>query len=404
MSRFRLLAQCPPGIEPLLAGELAELGVKGTKVRGGVEWSGGWGSMMTANLHLRTASRVLVEVGRFGARALGELERKGAELDWGRVHGAAEAGPGAQGVRFRISSSRSRIYHEGAIEERLRRAAGLPPSPESPEDAEGPPPLVVVRVHRDEVTVRLDTSGAHLHRRGYRTHVGRAPLRETLAAALLLARPRGSGGPPPAALPLLDPFCGAGTVAIEGALLARRIPPGLAGADRAPRHYAFLDWPDLPAGSWSGLVATAREGILPAAPAPIVASDRDAEVVEAAAANARRAGVETELVLSRAPLSRAHLALPGGAGAPRDAGWLVTNPPYGARLGDRRALRALYRALGRAVRPGGSFEGWGLLYLSGDPVLDAETGLEPEPRFATTHGGLRVRAMAWRDAGGGGSA
>jgi putative N6-adenine-specific DNA methylase len=388
---FRILAQVPPGLEGLLAAELAELGIRGQTRVGGIEWEGGWDDLLRANLHLRTASRVLVELGRFRARALGELERKAAELPWERVHAAA--GPGA-GIRLRVSASRSRLYHEGAIEERLRRAGGLPdaPPPRPEEDPAPEVPLLVVRVHRDEVTLRLDTSGAHLHRRGYRTHVGAAPLRETLAAALLLALPEAAR-----TLPLLDPFAGSGTIAIEGALRARRIPPGLASADRAPRSYAFQAWEGFPEARWTALVEEARAGILPRAPAPILASDRDAQVLGAAEANLARAGVEADVslavaALSRAPLSRAPLSRAPLPDAP--PGWVVTNPPYGTRLGDRRGLRSLYAALGRAFREEGRFAGWGLLLLSGDPVLEGATGLALEERFATSHGGLRVRAVA----------
>jgi putative N6-adenine-specific DNA methylase len=384
---FRLMAQCPPGLEPLLLAELRALGIRATALQGGASWTGGWGDLMAANLHLRVASRVLVELGTFGARALGELERKGAALPWDRV-------PRTAGARFRVSSSRSRLYHEGAIEERLRNAGDLP----APAPSEDPgAPLVVVRVHRDKVTVRLDTSGEHLHRRGYRLHVGVAPLRETLAAALLLAGPMSDGSAPP----VVDPFCGSGTVAIEAALLARRIAPGLAMADRTPRHFAFRDWPDVPEEAWDAAVETARAVILPGLPATsaIFGSDRDAAVLDAAAANAERAGVLEDLHLATATLSKA----PGpeeaaAAGAP--PGWLVTNPPYGGRLGDRRRLRALYDSLGRAFQPGGRFAaGWSLLYLSGDPVLDTATGLPLEERFATSHGGLRVRAVAMEGAG-----
>ncbi|TVP46075.1 MAG: hypothetical protein EA350_07665 [Gemmatimonadales bacterium] len=408
---FRLMAQCPPGLEPLLVSELKGLGIRATALQGGASWTGGWSDLMAANLHLRVASRVLVELGTFGARALGELERKGGALPWDRVPRAAPA-------RFRVSSSRSRLYHEGAIEERLRNAGDLPAPAESAgigdvvgargdadlDAGDGTPdaggPLVVVRVHRDKVTVRLDTSGEHLHRRGYRLHVGVAPLRETLASALLLAGPM-SDSPSAAPPPVVDPFCGSGTVAIEAALLARRIAPGLALADRTPRHFAFRDWPDFPQAAWELEVEAARADILPELPGrtAIFGSDRDAGVLEAAAANAERAGVLEDLHLATATLSKA----PGpeelaSAGVP--PGWLVTNPPYGGRLGDRRRLRALYTSLGRAFGPGGRFAaGWSLLYFSGDPVLDAATGLPLEERFATSHGGLRVRAVAMEGAG-----
>lgn len=448
---FRLMAPCPPGLEPLLLAELKGLGIRATALHGGAIWTGGWPDLMRANLHLRVASRVLVELGTFRARALGELERKGADLPWDRVPRNAVA-------RFRVSASRSRLYHEGAIEERLRRAGDLPPETleptppsvgderrEEPGDSEGHAggPLLVVRVHRDEVTVRLDTSGEHLHRRGYRRHVGTAPLRETLAAALLLAgpfAPATSGRAPhegagaaigigigigtaigtaigtgteiaptdgkeetvgPAAV--VDPFCGAGTVAIEAALLARRIPPGLATAERRPRDFAFLGWPDLPTSSWTEEVEAARARILPPGEdLPLLyGSDRDAGVIEAARANAEAAGVAGDLHLAVAPLSRAPLPLlPSSMGASSEGrasvgGWVVTNPPYGGRLGDRRRLRPLYASLGRAFLPGGRLsQGWSLIYLSGDPVLDAVTGLPLEARFASTNGGLPVRAVA----------
>ncbi len=369
-------------------------------------WKGGWEELMAANLHLRTASRVLVEVGRFGARALGELERKAGKVAWDRVHAAVARG-GAAGdetgeapVRFRISASRSRLYHEGAIEERLRKGADLPEALDA--DDEAPQTLVVVRVHRDEVVIRLDTSGEHLHRRGYRTHVGAAPLRETLAAALLLARGETPASPeaasatpeaPPAPTTpaaLLDPFCGSGTLPIEGALLARRIPPGLAqidsGGARTPRDFAFLRWPDLPREGWEAMVEEARSGILPQAPVPLHGSDRDPAILEAARENALRAGVAADITWASAPFSQAPL--------PPLPAWVVTNPPFGGRLGQRRRLRALYGAMGSAFRDGGPFQGASLLYLSGDPVLDQATGLPLEPRWETTHGGLRVRAMA----------
>jgi putative N6-adenine-specific DNA methylase len=395
MTSFSLLAQCAPGLEPLLAAELRARGVTGTAIQGGVTWNGGWDTLLVANLHLRTASRVLVEVGRFRARALGELERKAGEVDWERVHAAVEGGAAASEnpsprVRFRVSASRSRLYHERAIEERLRRAADLPPDPPSPGGSETDEagPLLVVRVHRDEVILRLDASGDHLHRRGYRTHVGIAPLRETLAAALLQARDGWGDVPGAEAAPLVDPFCGSGTLVIEAALLARRIPPGMASPGYTARDFACLHWPDRPEGLWESILARARATILPGAPAPLLGSDRDAGVIDAAASNALRAGVADDVTFSTNTLSRVPPADPTLA-----PGWVVTNPPYGSRLGERKRLRPLYAALGRTVKPGGPFEGWGLAWYSADPVLDQATGLNPSVRFETTNGGLRVRAV-----------
>lgn len=391
---FRILAQCTPGLEPILSLELEGLGVPVAlqqEIAGGRVWRGDWRSVLAANLHLRVASRILIEIGAFGARALGELTRKArVEVDWERVHQAAHAD--ASRIRFRISASRSRLYHEGAIEARLREAAGLPPAPPSvdvDEDPHRPPVLVVVRVHRDKVTLRLDTSGAHLHQRGYRLHVGAAPLRETLAAALLLQGPFRVDGEPTLA-GIVDPFCGSGTLPIEAALLARKIPPGMASADLSPRSFACLSWPDRPHGVWEALVAEARSRVLSGADLPvrIHGSDRDDAAVQAAHANAERAGVTEDVALATASLSRAP--------RPDSPGWLVTNPPFGTRLGGRASLRPLYASLGRSLLPGGRWAGWSLLYLSADPVLDKVTGLPLDTRMTTRHGGLAVRAMAFR--------
>ncbi|MEX2527874.1 MAG: FAD-linked oxidase C-terminal domain-containing protein [Gemmatimonadota bacterium] len=377
---FRLLAQCPLGLEEYLLQELQALAIQATPLEGGAEWEGGWFDIMRANLHLRVASRVLVEVGQFPARALGELERKAGALPWEMVHALSGAG-----VRFRVSASRSRLYHEKAIEERLRRAGGeLPvPDPELPEEET---PLLVARMHRDLFTLRLDTSGAHLHRRGYRLHVGEAPLRETLASALLMARGTDAGGEGGS---LLDPFCGSGTLAVEEALRARGIPPGLSAANREPRAYAFTTWPDFPEEEWKELLTGVRSTILPKAPHPIFASDRDARVVEAAWENMLRAGVEADVDLVVSALSRA--PVPSG-----EPGWVVTNPPFGGRLGNVGRLKSLYGSLGQSLRPGGRLEGWGLVMLSGNPQLTRALRLPVAEGFSTSHGGLRVQAVAMK--------
>jgi putative N6-adenine-specific DNA methylase len=384
---FRCLAQCPPGIEPVLARELEGLEVEGRQVQGGVEWEGGWLPLIRANLELRVAGRVLVTVGEFRARALGELERKAEAVAWDE---RLPPGP----VRFRVSTSRSRLNHARAVAERLQRASGREPPPEAeapdgdPEEVGDPTGsgmegvLVLARIHRDQVTLRLDASGAHLHRRGYRSRVGTAPLRETLAAAALLA----SGWN--REQPLADPFCGAGTIPLEAALMARRIPPGLAGADRVPRPWAFEGWPGFPEDLLAEVVGRARENILPRARAPIVGSDRDGRVLAAAQANAEAAGVSEDVTFGEAPATRA--PLPEGP----EPGWIVTNPPYGVRLGERRGLRKLYRALGQACR--GPWQGWNLALLSGDPVLTRELGLSLEEGFRTRHGGREVRLEVLR--------
>jgi putative N6-adenine-specific DNA methylase len=375
-----LFAATAPGLEPIAAGELRRLGIAGAAEDGGVFWEGGLPDLYAASLHLRTASRVLVRAAAFRARSFHELERHADRVPWERFV------PTGGAVRLRVTSRKSRLYHEGAIAERLLRAverrvgavdAGGERDRDGDAEAEAEAQLFVVRFVRDAATISADASGALLHRRGYRQALAKAPLRETLAAAMLLA----SGWREDA--PLLDPMCGSGTIPIEAALLARRIPPGLAGRDRAPRDFAFLRWPGFDAERWAETVERARDAILPAATAPIVASDRDAGAVEAARANAARAGVEGDVELLARPLSALE--------APAAPGWLVTNPPYGLRVGESAPLRNLYAALGRVAR--GRLRGWTVALLSADRAMERQTGLRLTEALRTRNGGIPVRLM-----------
>ena len=381
----------------MAAAELAALGVPRQAMRlepGGVAWRGDARSLYAANLRLRTASRVLVRVATFRATAFWELERRARPLAWERWLAAGSA------VQVRATCRKSRLYHSDAVAQRVleamaHRVSGVTGVAVAGDDAEGSEPragegdepgddgaqLVVARIARDEVTLSVDASGALLHRRGYRQAIARAPLRETIAAAMLLAV--GWDG----STPLVDPFCGSGTIAIEGALLARRIAPGLARADRSG-GFAFLHWPELDARAWREEVEAARADVRPGAEVPIVGSDRDAGAITAAGENAARAGVAADVTFERRALSDA--APPDGAGA----GLLVTNPPYGVRVGDQAAVRDLWARLGQVARE--RFGGWTAALLSPDPALDRQTRLSLTERFHTRNGGIPVRFVTGR--------
>ena len=382
-------ATCAPGLEPLLLAELRALRVAGARQEeGGVAFGGGDRALYSANLHLRTASRVLVRVATFHADSFAELERRADKVEWERwVAGDVP-------VDFRVTCRKSRLYHSDAVAERLLRsaarkvgvdvkaafaaAAALVVEGEEDDDehaAPGASQLFVVRLVRDELTLSADASGALLHRRGYRQAVGKAPLRETLAAAMLL----GSGWTP--GQPLLDPMCGAGTIAIEAALLARNVAPGLSRATGGV-GFAFERWPGFDAALWERLVGEARATVKDAAPAPILASDRDAGAIGAARANAERAGVLGDITFAERALSSLP-PVPAG-------GWLVTNPPYGARVGERGPLRALYARIGQVVA---GLDGWSLALLSADAVLEGQVGLPLEERWRTSNGGIPVRLL-----------
>lgn len=316
--------------------------------------------MMRANLWLRTASRVLVRFATFRASAFYELERHAKRLSWD------EFVPRGRSVEFRVTTHKSRLYHSDAIAERLYAASGSAP----PDAGEKEAQLFVVRVVRDEFVVSVDASGDLLHRRGYRAEAGKAPLRETLAAALLL----GAGWAGDVAL--LDPLCGSGTIPIEAALLARHIAPGMA------RPFAFMKWPAFDAGTWDDLLAAAAEQILPRAPVPISGSDRDRGAIAASLANARRAGVEGDIVFETRAIS--------AIDPPGTTGLLATNPPYGVRVGDRKRLRDLYARLGQIA---GRHPGWAVAMYVSHPDFGAATGLPLRPLFSTSNGGIRVSAM-----------
>ena len=362
-------AVAAPGLESLVGDELRSLAALhplevDQPEAGGVTFHTDRRGLYAANLHLRIASRVLVRVGAFHASAFHELERHAVRLPW-----ADFVEPG-RAVEFRVTSRKSRLYHQDAVAERLA-AAVAPLAGTSAADA---PQEFVVRLFRDECTVSADASGELLHRRGYRLAVAKAPLRETLAAAMLA----GAGWAGTA--PLIDPMCGSGTIPIEAALLARQVPPGL------HRGFAFERWPGFERAAWEEVLAVARSRILPHAAVPILGSDRDAGAVEAAQANAERAGVAEDVDWRRAAISAIE--------PPPGPGWIVTNPPYGTRVGERKRLRDLFATLGNVARR--RCAGWEIAFLSAHAELERQTGLPLATKFDTENGGIRVRLVGGR--------
>jgi putative N6-adenine-specific DNA methylase len=360
-----------PGIEGICAAELEQLDVRPTVDEGGVTWTGDGGSVAAANLWLRTASRVLVRVAEFRAKTFFELERSARKIDWDRF-----VAPGAE-VRFRVTCRKSKLYHSGAVAQRfaeavthcVRGAAVGDTVREDDEETVAPGQLFVVRFLHDVCTVSADSSGELLHRRGYRQAVAKAPLRETLAAAMLL----GAGWKGDA--PLADPMCGSGTIPIEAARVARRIAPG------RDRRFAFLDWPETSSSDWKARVDRAREGELERSPVSIFGADRDAGAIDAASANAERAGVRSDIELKVQPISA--LAAADGTGL------VIANPPYGARVGERDRLRNLYAQIGNVVRR--NRPDWTVAILLADRQLEAQVGLPFRDVFETRNGGIHVR-------------
>jgi len=393
-------AVAAPGLAPLVAAELRALGIRTRRPEaGGVAFAASTDALYAANLWSRTASRVLVRLGAFPATAFHELERRARRLPWARF-----IAPNSL-VHVRATCHKSALYHSDAVAARvmdaITRSTGAlaadgSPDADATDDADdrsgdrtdGPaadgaversaPLLVVVRIAHDACTVSIDSSGALLHRRGYRLATARAPLRETLAAAMLLASDWTGDGP------LLDPLCGSGTIPIEAALIARRRAPGIARA--ANRAFAFTGWPEFDTARFAVLVERARDGERTGAPPPILASDRDAGATAATAANATRAGVDADIEIRTAALS--------DATPPPGPGWLVTNPPYGVRVRAAADVRDLYARLGQVARL--RCAGWRVALLVADPRLASAVRLPVSPRLRTSNGGIPVTLLEGR--------
>ena len=358
-----------PGLEPLVVAELRALGCTDARVvEGGVALAATRRTLYESNLHLRTASRVIVRAADFGAKAFYELERRAGKVAW-----EAFLSPKLP-VSLRVTCRKSRLYHSDAVAERVAgviesRVSGVRVATA---EMEGPSQLVLVRLMHDQCTISIDSSGPLLHLRGYRQAVAKAPVRETLAAAALLAAGwRGD-------TPLIDPMCGSGTIPIEGALFARRIAPGLG------RQFAFENWPDFDASQWAAVIADAKARVIARAPAPIKGSDRDPGAIAAAISNADRAGVVNDVELLERPVSAIE---PGVV-----PGWVISNPPYGVRVGESDRLRNLYAQLGNVLRA--KCPGWRFALLSADPTLERQLRLPADPILRTSNGGINVRVIA----------
>lgn len=339
--------------------ELEMLGERPRVEAGGVAWTGDFKSIMRANLWLRTASRVIVRVATFRAEAFHELERQARRVDWSQF-----VGPGTR-AEFRVTTRKSRLYHSDAIAERLDRAVGA-----SGED--GARQLFVVRVFRDEFTISADTSGALLHMRGYRQALAKAPIRETLAATMLLGAFWSSGSP------LVDPMCGSGTIPIEAAMASRGMAPG------RNRRFAWMQWPSAPMQVWERMLADARLREVGPGPIPILASDRDAGAIEAVIANAERAGVADSITTSVRAISS--IDLEG-----LNPGLVAINPPYGERVGKGGDVRNLFAQLGKVLKA--RARGWKVALYTPDRALAMQTALPLEPILRTSNGGIPVTLM-----------
>jgi putative N6-adenine-specific DNA methylase len=376
---YRLFAVTSPGLENFAAAELAALGITSNppvsfsaagepkEESGGVEFEASLADLYRTNLTLRTANRIIYRLGDFSAVSFPELRKKAARLPWESV-----LRPG-QPIALRVTCHKSKLYHSDGVAERVAGAIADHMGKTSPvqkfdENTKPLPQLILVRFSHDDCTISVDTSGELLHRRGYRLETAKAPLRETLAAGILLA----AGWD--ARSPMLDPFCGSGTIAIEAALMAHRIVPG------KNRQFAFMDWPGFDEKKWKHQLSRAISQEI-RTPVLITASDRDAGAIRMAQSNAERAGVGENIQF----LCQSVSALQ----PPAHPGWIVTNPPYGVRISPGRDLRDLYAQFGNVLRQ--HCTGWNTGILCSSEQLIGQMHLNNTDILPFINGGLLVK-------------
>jgi 23S rRNA (guanine2445-N2)-methyltransferase / 23S rRNA (guanine2069-N7)-methyltransferase len=371
-------ASCPPGIADLTAAELRACGATRTsEFRLGVQFEGELAAAYRACLWSRTASRILMPLARFPAPTPEALYDGVASIDWSQhLRPRSTLAVDFSGATDAITHTHfGALKTKDAIVDQLRARTGERPSV----DVEAPDVRIDVRLDHDHATVSLDLSGESLHRRGYRARGVAAPLKENLAAAILLR----CGWPAVAEAggAFVDPMCGSGTLPIEAALMALDIAPGSLRS-----RFGFSGWAGHDQAMWQQILSEMKERSTASSRrvAVLRGYDSDANAIRAAIENVERAKLRGIVHIERREL--ADLTNESGA-----SGLLVANPPYGERIGDSERLRALYALLGERLRT--QFEGWAAAVLAGDPPLAKEIGIRARRSHTLFNGRIECRLL-----------
>jgi len=370
---LEFFATAAKGVEEVLADEILRLGVSGVVLeKGGVRFKGDMATCYRANLWLRTAHRILMPIAEFPCETPQHLYDGVRSVCWQDY-----LNPDIT-LAVTCNLRDSKITHSGfaalktkdAIVDCIRDSFGRRPDV----DTRTPGLLVNVHLVRNRCTISLDTSGVSLDKRGYRLDRNEAPLRETLAAAMIeLSGWDGSA-------PLVDPMCGSGTIPVEAALKASRRAPGFSRP-----NFGFQRWPSFDPVQWSVVLQEAQEQVRHSLPVPILGYDLSGRSLELARQNAQRAGVGSLVAFGRAGV--------GEWVPPTSPGILLCNPPYGVRLGEEEALQSLYKKLGDTLKR--SFTGYTAYVLTGNPRLASCIGLKPSRRIVLFNGAIECRLLKY---------
>ena len=354
------------GLEPITAQELERLGAK--EVRPdftGVHFSGDRTLLYQVNLWARTVFRVLVTLREFPCPNAERLYTEVQKIDWQQyIQPHNTLAVNATGGNRKLNHTHfTALQVKNAIIDQQRRQFGQ----RSSVDTENPDLLINVHIYQERCILSLDSSGASLHRRGYRPAMGLAPLKETLAAALLdMAEWEPN-------LAFLDPLCGSGTLPLEASLKALNIAPGLFRPE-----FAFEKWHDFDEQLWTRLLDEAEESQIPQLKAPIIGSDKDPDILDQARINARQCRISDQVKFTQTDLKDVE--------APADSGVIICNPPYGERLGDAAELGDFYKLLGDVFKQ--RFKGWTAFVLTGNKELAKRVGLKAARRIPVYNGSI----------------
>lgn len=356
-----------PGVEEYCVQELISLGIDPSDLAaeaGGVTFAGRLVDCQRANLHLRTATRILMRIDTFSATHLRRLEKKAGAIAWELFL------PAGHLPDVKVSSHRSRLYHTEAIAQCIRGsiirrldADGGSPSPIFPQ-------TLFVRVEEDLFTLSLDSSGEPLYKRGLKAGPAWAPIRETLAAAMLMA----AGYDP--RRPLVDPLCGSGTFSLEAAMMAKQMAPGL------KRTFAFMGWPAFPEGQWGFIKREAESNVQGLVQPLIFASDVDAGACERLADVIAGSGLSDAVSVAQKDFLQCKSDQYGGG-----TGLVVINPPYGIRIGSAKQADELFHDIGRHLVQ--RFKGWTVALIAPRPALARGLPFTAR-RIPLLHGGLKL--------------
>ena len=367
MNRFELIAPCHFGMEAVLKREIYDLGYDITEVSDGrVTFQGDEEAVARANVFLRTAERILIKVASFKAVTFDELFEGTRAVAWedyipkdGRFWVAK-----ASGIKSKLfSSSDIQSIVKKAMVERLKETYDV-----SWFEENGASYPLRVSIMKDIVTIGLDTTGESLHKRGYRKLVSKAPVAENLAAAMIMLTPWNKDRV------LVDPFCGCGTIPIEAALMACNIAPGM------KRDFTARKWTNIIEGkNWTDAVDEAEDLIDMSVDTDIQGYDIDGDIIKAARDNASLAGVADKIHFQRRPVAELH--------HPKKYGFLITNPPYGERIGDKEEMNALYKELADAYR---GLDSWSAYIISGYDEVEKIMGRKADKNRKIYNGMMKT--------------